>query len=262
MLYTCVTELTFKRHVMSPVTRPLKAVFFRIWGDFMNIFVYSDESGVFDKVHNDVYVYGGVIFLSKEDKDINSRKYKHVENVIRISGGYNKNYELKACKLTNKEKSKIYRSLNKCIKFGVIIDQQKVMNKIFENKKSKQRFLDYAYKVGLRKTFEDLIEKKIIIKEEVENIYCFVDQHTTATNGRYELREGLEQEFKIGTYNYKYMKFYPPLFTNLRFLGVKYCNSSATTLIRAADIVANNIYYKAINNKLNNTNNLYLYYLP
>ena len=47
----------------------------------MNIFVYSDESGVFDKVHNDIYVYGGIIFLSKEEKDNNVRKYLNVEKL-------------------------------------------------------------------------------------------------------------------------------------------------------------------------------------
>ena len=114
----------------------------------MNLYIYSDESGVFDKVHNDIYVYGGVLFLSKEDKDINARKYKHVEKVIRESKGYDKNIELKACILENKEKSKIYRSLNKCIKFGVIVNQKNIRDEIFSNKKSKQRYLDYAYKMA------------------------------------------------------------------------------------------------------------------
>ena len=44
----------------------------------------------------------------KEDKDNNSRKYKHVEKTISTSGGYDNNYELKACRITNKEKAKIY----------------------------------------------------------------------------------------------------------------------------------------------------------
>ena len=29
----------------------------------MDLFIYSDESGVFDKEHNEIYVYGGLIFL-------------------------------------------------------------------------------------------------------------------------------------------------------------------------------------------------------
>ena len=40
----------------------------------MDLFIYSDESGVFDKVHNEIFVYGGLIFLSKEEKDDYNRK--------------------------------------------------------------------------------------------------------------------------------------------------------------------------------------------
>lgn len=228
----------------------------------MNLYIYSDESGVFDKVHNDIYVYGGVLFLSKEDKDINARKYKHVEKVIKKSKGYYNNIELKACILENKEKSKIYRSLNKCIKFGVIVNQKNIRDEIFANKKSKQRYLDYAYKIGLKRMFENLICEGIISADEIENIYIYVDEHTTATDGRYELKEGLEQEFKLGTFNYAYNKFYPPIFKNIKSVNVNYCNSNSVTLIRAADIVANNIYYKAIRSIENTSNNLYLTTLP
>lgn len=35
----------------------------------MNLFIYSDESGVFDKAHNKYYVYAGLIFFNKKDKD-------------------------------------------------------------------------------------------------------------------------------------------------------------------------------------------------
>lgn len=42
----------------------------------MEIFVYSDESGVFDVKHNKYYVYSGVIFLNKNNKDVENKKYK------------------------------------------------------------------------------------------------------------------------------------------------------------------------------------------
>lgn len=34
----------------------------------MNIYVYSDESGVFDKEHNEYFVFGGLILLEQETK--------------------------------------------------------------------------------------------------------------------------------------------------------------------------------------------------
>ncbi len=35
----------------------------------MDLYIYSDESGVFDKAHNEIFVYGGLIFLGKREKD-------------------------------------------------------------------------------------------------------------------------------------------------------------------------------------------------
>lgn len=39
----------------------------------MEIFVYSDESGVFDVKHNKYYVYSEVIFLNKNNKDVEKK---------------------------------------------------------------------------------------------------------------------------------------------------------------------------------------------
>lgn len=213
----------------------------------MNIYVFSDESGVFDKVHNKVYVFGGLILLSKEEKEIISRKYIHAENCIKRN--YENGQELKACIISNKDKGKLYRSLNNTYKFGVVVKQNEVLSEIFRNKKTKQRYLDYVYKISVKKYFERMISEKLIVPDEVENIYFYVDEHTTATDGRYELREGLLGEFKDGTYNGKYDKFYPPIFPKLKSLEVTYCDSKRKALIRASDIVANNIYHRAVKDK-------------
>ena len=93
----------------------------------------------------------------------------------------------------------------------------------------------------------------------------FADEHTTATNGRYELKESLEQEFKHGTYNYNYSKFFEPLFPNLQSVEVNYCNSAKVTLVRAADITANKLYRSVLVNneaKLQKHNNFHIIHLP
>lgn len=97
--------------------------------------------------------------------------------------------------------------MGNAIKFGVIINQKNVLDRIFLNKKDKQRYLDYAYKIGLKKALQQLITADVIDKN-IDNIFVYNDEHSTATNGRYELREGLEQEFKLGTYNMQYNKFF------------------------------------------------------
>ena len=91
----------------------------------------------------------------------------------------------------------MYRALNQTIKFGVVINQANVLDRIFQSKKDKQRYLDYAYKIGLKKAFEGLIREGVIKSDEIKRIHVYNDEHSTATNGRYEL----EQAFKLGTYN-------------------------------------------------------------
>ncbi len=86
----------------------------------MNIFVYSDESGVFDVKHNKYYVYGGLIFLDKESKDNCSRKYLSIERILRRNGNYSSNAELKAAKISNTEKKKLFKSMTESQRQPVI----------------------------------------------------------------------------------------------------------------------------------------------
>lgn len=217
----------------------------------MNIFVYTDESGVFDKKHEEIYIFGGVIFLDANSKDKAGRKYIGAEKRLRKAHQKYAKGELKACKLSNKHKSSLFRSLNREITFSIVIKQTNVLDRIFDDKKSKQRYLDYAYKIGLKRAFEQLIDSKIIKPEEVERLYIFNDEHTTATNGHYELKEALEAEFKTGTYNHNWNKFYPPIFENLQGIKLEYCNSAKKVHIRMADIIANQAYYLSKSGKIN-----------
>lgn len=211
----------------------------------MDIYVYSDESGVMDKIHNDYFVFGGLMFLSKEEKDVFTRKFVHAENCVKSSLGMLPSDEAKASVIGNKQKSKLFRATNRQIRFGVIVHEQALLPQIFNSKKDKQRYLDYAYKIAVKRCFEMLIRTGRISVPEVSNIRFFVDEHSTATNGRYELREALERELKIGTYNQTWDRFFPPLFPSVQSVDLEYCNSGTRPLIRAADIVANHIFYLA-----------------
>lgn len=210
----------------------------------MDIYIYSDESGVFDKVHNDWFVFGGVVFLSKESKDNATRLYAKAEKTIRQRNKFGRDQEVKATAISNADKTKLYRSANKFFKFAAVVEQRKVLDRIFKSKKDKQRYLDYVYKIAVKRCLEELIRAGKIEPDNVRNIRFFVDEHTTATNGRYELREALEQELKNGTYNFNYSVFHPPVFPNMSgAVTLELCNSEKKTLVRTADIVANRIYH-------------------
>lgn len=242
-----VANLRLSAMVRAPPTRPPLGGFFLYKEYSVDVFVYSDESGVFDYVHNDLFVFGGLIFLSREERDSASRLFRAAENCLCSKGKHTRDEELKACKIEPKEKGKLLRSMNKFIKFGVIIRQKSILKEIFSNKKSKQRYLDYAYKIALKRALENLMANGDIIPGEVCNLNVFVDEHTTATDGKYELKESLDQEFRVGTFNPTYRKFFPPIFPNLQAVQLSFCDSSKKVLIRAADIVANSIYYGAKN---------------
>ena len=212
----------------------------------MNIFVYSDESGVMDKVHNKYFVFGGLVFLSREEKEAASRRYIAAEKNIRKGGSYDRSCELKASTIAAGEKRKLYRLLNDYYKFGIVIEQEFILDSIMSNKKSKQRYLDFAYKIGVKRLLQALISENVINPEEVKNIYFYVDEHTTATNGVYELRESLEEEFKNGIHNWNFSAFYPPIFPEMDSVQLNFCNSETVTLVRAADIVANRIYHDVL----------------
>ena len=230
----------------------------------VNLFIFSDESGVFDSNHNDYFVFGGLVCFSKDEKDNMTRKYSSVENMIRVNGNYSKDCELKASNITNKEKGKIFRSLNGAYKFCFIVNQKDIDQNIFENKKHKQRYLDYVYKMGLKRLLEMLVNKKIINADEIENIYVRADEHTTATDGRYELKENLLNEFKYGTFNFNWRRYFPPIFPQMKDVLVNFCNSKDVYLIRAADIIANHFYYilTTNNGKVTKQKNTFIFSLP
>jgi len=215
----------------------------------MDIYVFSDESGVLDKYHNDYFVFGGLVFISKNDRDIASRKYISAEKVIRDFEKKTTDDEIKATTVSNKSKGKLFRALNEYEKFGVIVDQKLLFDDMFSSKKTKQRYLDWVYIMAIKNKFQKMIDDKKINPSLIENIYFYADEHTTATDGIYELKESLEQEFKFGIYNFEYMTHYSPLFPNLHSVSVKYCDSKTNTLVRAADIIANKLFF-IVNNGL------------
>ncbi len=221
----------------------------------MNLYIYSDESGVFDVIHNKYYVYGGLIFSSKEDKDNASRRYIAIEDKMRKFYTITHDIEIKASNSINKVRRKLYQALSHYQKFGAYIVEDEVLSDIYKEKKSKQRYLDYVYVLTIKRALQYMITSGAIDPSQVTNMHFYVDEHTTATNGHYELKESLLQEFKYGKYNYNFSTFFPPIFPNLQTLTLEYKNSKTNTLVRAADMVANKIFYLVNNNKFDELSN-------
>lgn len=229
----------------------------------MDLYVYSDESGVFDQTHQDYFVFGGVIFLSSKEKELAARRYASIENIIREGRpSYADGKEIKANNLGVKWRKSLVRSMNPWLKFGVVMELKKLNPWVFSSKRSKQRYMDYAYKVGLRHALTQIMKDRGIAPSAIRFVYVNCDEHSTATNGLYEMEEGLLSEFKFGTFNYSYDRFFKPLFPKIINVKVKFCSSISTTLVRPADIIANHIYHSALEGYQASSQNLYLKYLP
>lgn len=229
----------------------------------MDLYIYSDESGTFDSRHNDYFIFGGLVCVGLEEKEKYSRMYSHVENVIKKIKK-DKYQEVKGCNTPRALKGKLFRSLNGAHKFSIIIKQKELSKDIFRDKRHKQRFLDFAYKLVVKCCIKHLIDEKIIELNNVKGMNFYCDEHSTATDGVYELKETLYNEFKIGTFNYNWNKFYEPLMPDLKEINVYFCNSKNTLLVRAADIIANKIYHLSVTNELGfaKLNNFTVFYFP
>ena len=208
--------------------------------------VFSDESGVFDKDTDTFFVFGGLI-LDADSKEVSklSSLYKSIETKLRKKAVYHSVTELKASNLELQDRRRIFSLMKRFHKFGAIVNMNLLLDRIFMDKKTKQRYQDYAYRIGLKNAFKDLIYKGILNMEDEYRFTIVVDQHHSATNGKYELEESLLQEFKVGTYNKKFTEYFEPIFKNTKSLKVISADSKDSTLIRAADIVANRLYYEA-----------------
>ncbi len=218
----------------------------------MDIFVFSDESGVFDCYHSQYFVFGGAVFLDRMTMESAARRYLSIEKQIRKENLIAPEDELKASNLERKNQRRLFRATNREFRFGVVVEipKLKIRWQIADDKKSRQRYMDFAYKIAIKRFFTSLIKDGAINPSEVSTIHFFTDQHTTATNGRYELNEGLEQELIRGTFNFEKQVFHPPLFPTAKSTTLKYCDSKKVVLIRAADIIANRIYHLASSGKL------------
>ncbi|NLH91093.1 MAG: DUF3800 domain-containing protein [Atopobium sp.] len=176
------------------------------------------------------------------------RQYISLEDKIRVQDqSLARPKELKACYLSKKQKHRIYKSLPSmgCYRFCSVINQQKVNDKIYATKFSKQRFLDYALKRSIKEGVCNLIRKGVFSATDISFISVFVDEHSTATNGRYNLEESINEELRIGTVNYSSQMSFPPIFPSLPKIPVKYVDSKTVALVRAADITANWVYCAA-----------------
>ncbi|MBN3534448.1 DUF3800 domain-containing protein [Mycoplasma procyoni] len=229
----------------------------------MNFFIYSDESGVLD-TKNKYFIFSLIVF-----KDLNQRSkiktlFKDREKRFKkIIFSDEDTTELKGSLLRENQQLQIMSLLKDVDKICVKVNVEMIYDSIMSNKKSKRRYLDFAFKSGLRSYFEELIFKKEISQTGQYNFYFFVDQHTTSTNGIYDLKETIENDFFSGIFSQSSKSWFtPPLFDKKGNITVQYCDSKNNSYIRMADILANYMFRKINKNQEIMLPNLFIFEHP
>ena len=134
-------------------------------------------------------------------------------------------------------------------KFCVVIRQRKLDTaRILKDAKSKQRYLDFAYKLALRRALEEMVARGSLLPEDSFRLVINEDNHHIATNSLYSKEESIHTELKEGIYRSRFGQFYPPVFRNLESVDISLKDSTTNSLIRGADIVANSVYVSLIKN--------------
>jgi len=219
------------------------------------IYINIDDSG---KLVNSekVAIYGGLVFVSKKDKDkfitqyrsiIKNIKCKYCKNNIEIC---NSNYcpEIKHNMLKPKHNRQLMNYIKKYCILCCIIDNKNINSHIKNDTATRGRFLDFSLKLLIKETLKGLIEDKIINHNLSTRIVLNIDEQTTKTNGYYNLKDAIIEEIKYGIHNYNYSITNTPILNN--YLDVKICyqKSEKSYLIQAADLIAGTIRREFLNN--------------
>lgn len=211
------------------------------------IHLFIDDSGRLEGNSN-YFVYAGHCFIGDSPKNKAKGRYKRL--VHQIAEANNFEFELKASNLENmSHRSSLYRILRNEISFDVSMKVSNLQEYILADKKSRQRFKDYAIRRIVKKLFKHLIAQNLIDPNQDIELHINIDQQGFATNGLYGLGDGVFEELHEGIYNFNYGKFYPPILNANFSVYTRSCVSENDYLIQAADILANRVWNSyALNN--------------
>lgn len=203
-----------------------------------------DDSGKLS-VYEHVCVYGGLVFLSKHDKDKFITQYRSIIKSIRCK--YCKRMcdnncpEIKNTNIKATDKRRIMNYIKKYYTIALIIKNDEVYNHIKNNKGAKGRFIDYAIRRVIKESIKSLIKSHFINSYEEIKLIINIDEQSTKNNGYYNLKDGLYEELKHGIVNYNYGNIINPIVHGEFSISLCYQNSSNSYVVQAADLLAGTI---------------------
>ena len=231
------------------------------------VYICMDDSGKLSN-YEDCCCYGGVVFLNKKEKDKFITQYRKIVSTIKCleckqskENCDNRCVEVKNSKIRSSSNRRwIMNYIKKYLIFSCIINNKEINDCILNSKASKGRYLDYAQKMLIKTIFVKLInDRKIDPNKPVKLTMC-IDEQTTKSNGYYNLKESIKEEFIHGIINYNYGVVYEAILHSDFDINIYYVDSKRNYLVQAADFVvgfSRNIYLNSIKNRDFNFNELF-----
>lgn len=205
------------------------------------IYIYMDDSGKLSNKEN-FSLYGGLVFISKDEKIKFANDYRNVLNDIKcryckgVSCSHNCP-EIKSFIIKNSDRRRILNLCKTIRAYTIIINNNRVYKNIMESKASKGRFIEYNQRVLIKDIVNNLIKEKVINPNENVKLIINIDQQTTKSNGYYSLKDGIYEELVHGICNFNYGVIYRPILKSLD-INVNYIDSRKSILIQASDMIA------------------------
>ena len=220
------------------------------------VYINLDDSGKLT-TKEQISVYGGLVFLSKKEKDKFITQYRSIINNIKCDYCNNKENcnhmcpEIKNTNIKKNDKRRLMNYIKNYYVVALVIKNNEVYEHIKENKAAKGRFIDYSIRRMIKEIIKSLIKYKSIDPNKPIRLIINIDQQSTKNNGYYNLHDGLVEELKYGIVNYNYStKINPIIFSDLE-IKVSYQDSGKSYVVQAADLLAGTIRKKAIDNQEN-----------
>ena len=220
------------------------------------VYINLDDSGKLTKKEK-ISVYGGLVFLSKKEKDKFITQYRSIIDDIKCKYCKNKGHcnnecpEIKNTNIKKNDKRRIINYIKKYYVVALVIKNDHVYDHIKNNKAAKGRFIDYAIRRMIKEIIKTLIKNKSINPNESIRLIINIDQQSTKSNGYYNLKDGLLEELKYGIINYNYAtKIKPIIYSDLE-IRVSYQDSGKSYVVQAADLLAGTIRKAALDSKGN-----------
>ncbi len=217
------------------------------------IYINLDDSGKLTAKEH-ISVYGGLIFLSKREKDKFITQYRKIINEIKCSYCKECNKKCPEIKNTNikiEDKRRLMNYIKKYYTTSLIIKNDNVYEHIKENKAAKGRFIDYCIRRMIKEMIKSLIKYGSIDPNKPIKIIINIDQQTTKSNGYYSLHDGLIEELKYGIVNYNYSNPIKPIIFSDLEISIQYQDSKKSYVVQAADLLAGTIRKIALTNSSN-----------